>query len=204
MDRAGPLPEVSGLVGKLFPTGLYMVHGKAVGHLQMMMSGVSGQPRTVSSVPAQSADGALRIKGIDYKAQEDARLIQWKAPGGAFSLHADKPLDIKRQSDGDVMLVMTMRVDDVPASGKVTLGMTCAKGSPCKQVALPFRAALASLTHHQWMTVGLPLKCFHKAGADMTSIAAPFVLKSNAAMQLGLSKVQLASHADTVLPCPAH
>lgn len=200
-DTAGPLPEKSGLVGRQYPTGLYFDHGKAVGKFRFVLRTRNGVPQAVTSVPAQSGDGAVRVTGIDYKAQEDARRVQWHAPGGSIALTTQAPVDLGRQTRGDVMLVMTVRIDAVPASGKVTLGVTEAGG---KRVRLPFRAALADLPRNHWMTVAMPLKCFSAAGANMQAIQAPFVLESHGPMQLALSRVELESHADSVLPCPVH
>ncbi|NKZ40032.1 glycoside hydrolase family 3 protein [Oleiagrimonas citrea] len=199
-DIAGPLPEKSGLVGQQYPTGLYLDHGKAVGKFRLMLTTPAGVPQAVTSVPSQSGDGAVRITGVDYRAQEDARRVMWKKPGGTLALTTQASVDLDRQTSGDVMLVMTLRTDAVPASGTVTLGVTQADGAT---VGVPFRAALAKLPNKHWMTVALPLKCFREAGAHMGAVTAPFVLSSDAPLDLALSKIELNSHADTVLACPA-
>ena len=198
-DTAGPLPEVSGLSGVQDPAGVYLQRGKPTEGFTLTVADAGAQPTAVTSVPVTSARGGVSISAIDYKAQEDARLIAWSASGGTLALASAKPLDLNRETNGDVMLVLTLRADAVPASGDVSLGVDCAQSCRAR---LPIRAALAALPKGRWTTLAMPLKCFRNAGAAMQSLRAPLVLESSAPLKLALWKVQLDTHADTVLPCP--
>lgn len=198
-DAAGKLPEASGLSGVQDPIGVFLQRGKPMGRLQFALSDSGAEPRAVSGTSASSANGGIKFAAVDYKAQEDARQITWSGTGGALTLRSDKPLEFNRETNGDVMLVMTLRPDQVPASGEASLGVDCV--GACR-VRLPIRAALAALPKGKWATLAMPLKCFRAAGATMEALRAPFVLDSRVPMQLSLSRVELDSHADTVLPCP--
>ena len=198
-DTAGPLPEVSGLSGVQDPAGVYLQRGKPTDSFALTVADEGAQPTVVTSVPLTSARGGVSVAAVDYKAQEDARLITWSGSGGTLALASDKPLDLNRETNGDVMLVLTLRADVVPAKGDVSLGVDCAESCRAR---LPIGMALATLPKGRWTTLAMPLKCFRNAGASMQSLRAPFVLESRAPLKLALWKVQLDTHADTVLPCP--
>ena len=199
-DGAGELPEVSGLSGEQGVAGVFMAHGKPSADMDLLVADPAGSLRVVDNVPAAHANGDLQVTGVDYKAQEDARRIRWSGAGGTLELRATQPLDLDRETNGDLMLVMTVRADAVPAAGTVSFGVDCAVD--CK-VRLPFRSALAQLPRGQWRTLGVALKCLRRAGAAMGALRAPFVIESHVPLQLSLSQVQLDTRADTVLPCAA-
>lgn len=198
-DHAGKLSEMSGLSGEQDPTGLYLQRGRPLQQLTLTLTDTGGATRDVESVPQSSPDGGVKIAAIDYKAQEDARRITWSGKGGEVALRSAKPIELTRETNGDVMLVMTLRPDDVPANSDVSLGVDCV--SSCR-ARLSIRAALAALPKNKWSTLAVPLKCFREAGAAMEALRAPFVLQSKAPLQLSLWEVKLDTHADVVLPCP--
>ncbi|MDA3914327.1 exo 1,3/1,4-beta-D-glucan glucohydrolase [Oleiagrimonas sp.] len=201
-DTSGPLPEISDLNGPLIPRDLYMHHGETVGKFKLTIAERAGTPRMVASVPARTPHGAIEVKGIDYQAQEDARQVTWSGQGGTLSIVSPKPLDLQRESNGDVNLVLTLRVDKVPAGTRVEIGVNCSAKS-C-QARLPFSAELATLKTSGWTRLGVPLKCFDKAGADLKSVTAPLVIDSHGPLQITLNKVQVAYAANETMSCPAH
>ena len=200
-DISGPLPVTSGLNGKLIPRDLYMKHGETVGKFQLTIAERAGTPRVVASVPARTAQGAIQVKGIDYRAQEDARQITWSGKGGTLAIVSPKPLNLQRESNGDVNLVLTMRVDKVSADNRVEIGLNCS-GSSC-QARLPFDAELVALKSRGWTRLAIPLKCFDQAGANMKSVVAPFVIDSHGPLQITLNKVEMTTASDELMKCPA-
>ncbi|MGH8265020.1 MAG: putative glycoside hydrolase, partial [Steroidobacteraceae bacterium] len=100
--------------------------------------------------------------------------------------------------NGDVMLLIRLRREGA-ASAPVSLAMRC--GSKCAG-AIAFDAALASVPSGQWKTIGVPLKCFQKAGADVTKIDAPLAISTEGSLDLGLSHVALGTVTDHVVACP--
>lgn len=200
-DTSGPLPEVSGLHGPQHPRDVYLRRGRTEGSLKLTIAERAGTPRVVASVPARTTHGDIVITGIDYHAQEDARLVRWSGQGGTLAIVSPKPIDMGRETAGDVMLVMTMRADKVPAGTRVNLGVECA-GKDCR-ARLPLRATLAGLKPGAWTRLGVPLKCFQKSGARMDAVLDPMVIDSHGPLQLAISRVELASAADEVMPCHA-
>ncbi len=198
-DQVGKLSEVSGVSGEQDPAGMYLQRGRPLQQLALTLTDTGGTARDVSSVPQSSVAGGIKIAAVDYKFQEDARRITWSGKGGEVSLQSPRPIELTRETNGDVMLVMTARPEDVPANGDVSLGVNCV--SSCRG-RVSIRAALAGLPKNQWSTLAVPLKCFRQAGADMAALGAPFVLQSDVPLRLSLSEVKLDTHADVVLPCP--
>ncbi|WEN14660.1 glycoside hydrolase family 3 N-terminal domain-containing protein [Rhodanobacter sp. AS-Z3] len=198
-DETADLSEASGLVGEQAVAGIFMTRGKPTANMQLTIADAGGAARVVDGLPARSVAGNLQIVGVDYHAQEDARRIQWNGAGGSVVLRSTQPVNLERETNGDMMLVMSVRADVVPAAGDVSLGVDCAVKCTAR---IPFRAVLAQLPRGQWRTVGIALKCMRKAGATMSALQAPFVLESHVPLQVSLSQVRLDTHADTVLPCP--
>jgi beta-glucosidase len=60
------------------------------------------------------------------------------------------------------------------------------------------------LPKEQWTTLGVPLKCFGAAGADLTKLTQPMRLETAGALQFSLSRVALGAinEADHVFECP--
>ena len=60
---------------------------------------------------------------------------------------------------------------------------------------------LAALPHDQWLRVGIPLKCFGDAGADMTRLDRPFVWTGHPGGRIDITEVSLGTVADQTLAC---
>ena len=124
----------------------------------------------------------------------------WAGTGKATAfLLADAPFDVLRESNGDVMLVLTLRPETAPQA-EVNLGVACGEGCAA---AVPLRDTLAALPKEQWTTLGVPLKCFGAAGADLTKLNQPMRLETAGALQFSLSRVALGAinEADHVFKC---
>jgi beta-glucosidase len=73
-------------------------------------------------------------------------------------------------------------------------------GAGCKgRVALG--PTLAALPTGAWTRIGVPLKCFRTAGADMHRIDQPFVWGAGAGSSVALARVALGTDADQVVDC---
>lgn len=200
-DTLGPLSEVSGVSDSEAAPGVYFQRGKPVAGLALELTGGDGVSTVVVATPATSHDGSVRISAIDYQAQEDARRIEWTgAAPASVALHSASRLDQDRQTNGDVLLVATMKVDAL-APGEVGLAVAC--GARCG-ATVPLAATLATLPKGKWLRVGVPLKCFRDLGADMTRIEVPFRLHSAARATLSISRVTLGTDVDKTVACPVH
>jgi beta-glucosidase len=196
------LPEDPGLVLSSAQAGVYFTRGKPAQDFALRMTAANGASTNATATPVATADGSLKIGALDYKAQEDARSLTWSGTGVAnVALVAPAPLDVDRETNGDVLLVTTLKVDAVSADDTSVITMGCGPG--CAG-SVPVGHQLAALPHGQWVRVGIPLKCFRDAGATMSRIDQPFAWSSRSAGQVAITDVSLGTVADRTLTCTPH
>jgi beta-glucosidase len=202
--KTGSLPEDPGLVLSSAQAGVYFTRGKPAQDFLVRLTGANGVATNVTATPAATADGSLHIGALDYKAQEDARSLVWAgsaAKAASVELVAPAPLDVDRETNGDVMLVTTLKVDAVSPGDTSTIGIGC--GTGCSGW-VPVGSQLSALPKGQWLSVGIPLKCFRDAGANMSKVDRPFVWSSHSAGEIAITDVSLSTVADRTLVCPTH
>ena len=195
-----PLPEESGVTASKVEAGTFYGRGELADGLRAQLSNAAGEKMDIATLPAALPDGSLQIRAVDHKAQEDARSLTWSGKQAAtLSLIAQAPQDLSRETNGDVMLVLTLRPEQVPA-GDVSLGVTCGAGCGA---SLPIREELAKLPAGEWTTLGVPLKCFAVAGADTSKLDSVLQLQASNKLQLSISRVVLGAlnEAEHTLPC---
>jgi beta-glucosidase len=193
-----PLPEVSGISGDRMQSGLYFNAGKAARGYTLGLFDAHGGQAAAGVAPAATADGGLRMTAVDYKAQEDARRFIWTQDGAGLTIQASTPQDLDRETNGDVMLVTTLRIDAIQGQG-MWIGVGC--GTGC-QARVDIGRQLAGLPHAQWLRVGMPLKCLRHAGANMHKIDRPFVWAADRGTDLTIARVALGTDVDHVIDCP--
>jgi beta-glucosidase len=182
------LPEESGISGEQMASGVFFAKGKPALGIAVQLSNAGQANMPATTLPVALADGSLKVSAVDHLAQEDAWRLRWDGSTEAsLVLAAKAPLDLQRESNGDLMLVLTLRVE-AAATGEVLLGVGC---GPLCGAELPLTATLAGLPVEQWATVGLPLKCFAQGGTDLSRLDRVLQLRSTGALQLSLSKVAL-------------
>lgn len=194
-----PLSEESGVQGGQIEAGTFYARGQVASGLAMRLANAA-QTVQVTTLPAELQDGSLKVTAVDHKAQEDSRRFAWSGARLATVMLASQvSMDLTRETNGDVMLVLTLRPEQVPADD-VSLGVTC--GGNCK-ATLPLRESLAGLPNGQWTTLGVPLKCFAKAGADMAKLESVLQLETAGKLQLTVSRVALgaSNEAEHTVPC---
>ena len=196
-----PLPEESGITGEQSASGVYFAKGKPAIGLALQLSSASQANMPATTVPVALADGSLKLSAVDHKAQEDARRLQWSgAQAARWVLASATPIDVTRESNGDVQLQLTLRRDSA-ITAPVWLGVGCGEGCSGR---VDLRKTLASLPQGQWKVVGVPLKCFAVAGADVGKLVQLPVLESAAALDLSVSRIALGAlnEAEVTTDCP--
>ena len=199
--NTGPLPEDAGIAVSTARAGVYFTHGKPAQGFELHLTGANGGAMNVAAAPAVTPDGSLRISALDYKAQEDARSLSWSGTGAAdVALVTPTPLDVERETNGDVLLVTTLKIDAVSPGG-TSISVGCGVGCSGQ---LPVGQQLAALPHGQWLSLGIPLKCFRDAGANMSKLERPFEWSSHSGEEIAITDVSLGTVADKTLVCPSH
>lgn len=191
------LPETSGIRGEQVPVGNYLERGKPVHGYTFTLRGADGSSTPGDVSPAATGDGALRMTALDYKAQEDARRFAWNKGDAQLAITARAPMDLDRETNGDVLLITTLRIDALPGK-EAWIGMACGKGCEGRVQLGP---QLAGLPNGQWLRIGVSLKCFRKAGADMHHIEQPFVWSAGKGAEVAISRAALGTDADQVMEC---
>lgn len=197
-----PLPEASGVTGNESATGVFFARGDAGPGMALRLEQAAGQGLTVTRVPDALPDDRLKITGVDHLAQEDGRRLAWSGKGEAVAaLQSHTALDLQRESNGDLMLLTTLRVDAAP-QGEAWLSVGCGAGCSARIAIGP---SLAALPQGQWKRGGVPLKCLAKAGAKLDAIDRPWSVVTGDAMTISVSRVALGAlnEAEVTLGCGA-
>ena len=192
------LPEDAGVSADDGQAAGYFARGVPGPGLRLVVTGADGRGADVLHPRVATPDGTLSLAAIDYQTQEGARLLTWTGDATA-ELLSHSPFDISRETNGDSLLLVTLRVDAVPAGGDITLSAGCGDGCTA---ALPVREWLTSLPRTEWVTAGIPLKCLAVAGLDTTRVSTPFALRAPAGLTLGLADVRIGTDATHRLDCP--
>lgn len=190
-----PLLEDPGVIDD-GDTGVYMSAGVATPGWSLQVSdGVVGVTR-ITTVPAQALGGRIKITAIDHEVQEGARHFALTGGGPqVIELHTQTPIDLSRETNGELMVLATMRIESAPPAD-LTIGVTC--GPTCR-ATVPI--APAKLPVGVWRTVGIPLKCFART-ADMGRIETPFQLSTAQKFETSIARVAVGTVADDVVACP--
>ncbi|MCH8686228.1 glycoside hydrolase family 3 protein [Pedomonas mirosovicensis] len=191
------LPEDPGVKEDAQATDVFFNRGVPAASWSLNVAGGEGGQTRITTVPARSADGRVTVTSTDYQVQEGARRFAFDGKGPAsVALTTLNPIDLTRETNGDVMLLVTARVDEAP-NGPVSLGMRC--GDNCGGEFSLGKLDVAKIG--TWQTVGVPLKCFAKAGTDMSKIDAPFILSTSAKMTVSLARVSVGTVTEAVVDC---
>lgn len=194
------LPEDSGVSGEQAGSGVYFAKGRPALGMALQLSSASQPDMPATTVPTVLADGTLKMTAVDHKAQEDARRLQWSGTALAkFALIAATPIDVTRESNGDVQLQLTLR-RDAAVSAPLTVGVGCGAGCAAK---VDLQSTLAAIPAGKWVSVGVPLKCFAAGGADLSKLQRAAELESAAAADISVSRIVLgaAGEAEVNVDC---
>jgi beta-glucosidase len=194
------LPEESGVTGEEGAPGVFFARGDAGSGMALRLETADGQGVTVTKVPDALDGDLLKVTGVDHQAQEDGRRLAWSGKGEAVAaLQSHTALDLQRESNGDVMLLTTLRVDAAPTA-EAWLSVGCGTGCTARVALAP---TLAKLPVGQWTRVGVPLKCLAKAGADVAKLDRPWSIGTAGAMTVSVSRVALGAldQAEQTVDC---
>ncbi len=152
----------------------------------------SGDSTRITTVPAMALGGRASVTSTDFVVQEGARRFDISSGNASVELATQAPIELMRETNGDVLVVATIRFDARP-QGSMMWSLN--------QTSIPFAAA-NSAPVGEWRTYGVPLKCFAGKGADVGKVSVPFRLTSTGTARYSVAQVALGSTADVKLPCP--
>jgi beta-glucosidase len=185
------LGEESGVASEGSSLDRYFVDGRFMPPWSLMLRDAGGEFRLGQEKSGRSPRGAVTLRAADGAAQESALGLTFAGAGGQAVIAA-RPVDLTRQTNGEMALHVRYRVDTPPA-GPVRLGV----GADGVDVTSLFRAAPAG----QWRSVKIRLSCLRDAGADVSAVDQPFNLSTDAAFAVTVEDIRLASNEGDAI-CP--
>lgn len=140
----------------------------------------------------------IQVHLADRNVQEDARRVHFTGKeAAAVYLHIFDTLDLSRESNGDMLMGMSIRIDEAP-SEPVYMALGCGEG--CNGT-LDVSERISAAPVGEWVDLSVALKCFAAAGADMTKIDTPWRIATKGTFKFTMNAVRLtAPPAD--LNCP--
>ncbi|MCF7752063.1 exo 1,3/1,4-beta-D-glucan glucohydrolase [Bacillus subtilis subsp. subtilis] len=191
------LSEEPGIDPGMSRTRSWFERGVATTGLTLRLTGADGHASDIVHPNAATGDGSITVAAINTDVQEGGRQFTF-AGAGTLELRSNTPFDLERETNGDVLVVVELRVDALPAGAKVSYIAGSGKAAP---VEIGLDAALAPLTPGQWSRVAVPLKCLAAAGVDTASIDVPFGLRAGKGVRLSLTRVAIGTDYDRRIDC---
>jgi len=190
------LSEESGVSGDQSAGGVYFNRGKPAIGLAMQLSSATQADMPATTVPVGLSDGSLKMSAVDHKAQEDARRLVWSGASDArVQLVSGKAVDLSRETNGDIVMYVTLR-RDADIAAPLWLGVGCGQGCAGQ---VDIGKTVGKLPAGEWKIIGVPLKCFQTAGADMSKLVQLPYVASAAKADVSFSRIALGqSQADAV------
>jgi len=186
------LPEIAG--GAAADARTFFAAGAPTASWSLVVGNIDRVDETrITTSAAQALQGRVQVTATDYQVQEGARRFVVAGGGAATALSTHEPIDIARETNGDVLLLFTVRMDRAPASASVALRCEADGCGGAVPVNLPQGG--------EFVRYGIPLKCFAGKGVDMTRVSAPFVLQTEGPADFAIAEVRLGTDAQVVLPC---
>ncbi|KTT98464.1 1,4-beta-D-glucan glucohydrolase [Sphingomonas yabuuchiae] len=188
----------------LFPLGYGLTYGQGttVPMLSEARPAVAAGDQNALFVRGRVVAGArLNVMGpvqqtrVDRSAQEDS--LRFAFAGTALAgaaIEEAKPIDITRESNGQLSLLLDYRVTGAP-SGEVTLGMDGGKTA-----SVPITGALKGELG-QWRQLAVPLRCFADGGVAMGAVSKPWIIATSGKLNLDISSIRIASAPPGPVSC---
>lgn len=192
-----PLSEEPGIDPTQSRTSTWFDRGVAATGLTLRLTGADGEAMDIVHPNATTPDGSVAMTAINTEVQEGGRQFSF-AGNGLIELRANAPLDLDRETNGDVLVIATLRVDMLPAGAPVSYLATSGKTT---RGEVSISKALTAAKVGEWTRVGVPLRCLRSAGVDMKQVDIPMALQAVKGVRLSLAKVALGTDYDQKVTC---
>ncbi len=192
----GPLPEAAGGDEVAANVDTYLAAGHAAPPWQMFVLDEHMNGTPVMRLPVNSP--ALSLASADHLKQEDTLVANWSGTAKATLALTGTPVDLSRQTNGDMALSIDLKVDQAPTA-PVSLSAGC--GGTC-HASVDLTQAMRDAAGKGWTNIAVRLMCFKQAGANMAAIGAPFALTSAGPFAVSLTSIRLAQ-GQGASTCPA-
>ena len=184
-----PMAKLSENAGVAAPNGAFdgiiMARGAVQAPFSLFLGDSSNWKTPAKSFLTASLGGTLSSRGIDYRAQEDARQLSWRGDGrGLLSVQTQRSADFTALGKiADLNMTVQIRLDKKP-DAPVFWAMGCGDNCGAK---LDITQALTQNPPGSWQKLVVPLRCFTNGGLDARAVNAPLLLETNGAMTLSVT-----------------
>ncbi|WP_239017859.1 glycoside hydrolase family 3 protein [Sphingomonas aracearum] len=173
-----PLPEVRANAGG--DRNTLFARGKPTAGRRLLI----GAPDDLRANPGPDL---ISARAADRAGQEDSVRLTWTGRGQASAALVGEPVDLTREANGEVALIVSLRVDGAPTA-LVTLNDVPVTDRVRHQAAVG-----------GWGEIAVPLRCL--SPAELSRVTRPFVLSTAGALDLTISAVRFGSPATGAASC---
>ncbi|QCQ99526.1 exo 1,3/1,4-beta-D-glucan glucohydrolase [Brevundimonas sp. SGAir0440] len=189
--HVGLLSEDSGVANAGGSLDRYFVDGRFVAPWSLMLRDAGGDFRLGAEKSGASPRGGVSARATDGAGQESARALTFSQGGGQAMIVA-QPVDLTRQSNGEMAIAFRYRVDARP---KGPVFLTLGAGS------VDISGLIGAAPVGEWRTLKVRLSCLRDRGADIAAVDQPWGLRTNADFAVTVEDIRLASNeGDAVCP----
>ncbi len=189
--QLGALPEDSGVSGEAANPDRYFTEGRFVAPWALSLRDSGGERYLGQDAAGASPRDGVTVRSADGSSQESARALVFSGDGGRAFI-AGAPVDLLRQTNGEMAIGFRYRVDAAP-QGAVSLTLD--------EGAVDMTRIFGAAPIGEWREIKVRLSCLRDAGANVTEVSEPFGLTTNAAFALSFENVRLASNEGDAI-CP--
>lgn len=165
----------------------FLLSGAAVSPWRLVLSDAKGRSQYLQGT-SSSAGGNISVESADYLAQEDSIIVNWLGQG-RFLIEGE-PVDLERQSNGDMAIQIDYRVLSANLQ-RASIKLGCE--NQCKS-PLDVTKTLQEKAGDGWQQGFIKLSCFADIGADMKNIKVPFELEVIGSASIQLNTVKLVAN----------
>lgn len=173
-----PVPEDRGT--RIGDRNVLFVRGKPTNGRRFLFGGDG-------ALSTEADPTLISVHPADRNAQEDSIRIAWTGKGKGVAALVGEPVDLTREANGDVALVIDLKVDEAPTA-PVLLGG--------RDVTARLRTLAAD---KQWDMIAVPLRCLRDMPLDR--VTRPLTLSTAGRLDLTISGVRFASPPEGVIDC---
>ena len=165
----------------------FLLSGAAVSPWRLVLSDAKGRSQYLQGT-SSSAGGNISVESADYLAQEDSIIVNWLGQG-RFLIEGE-PVDLERQSNGDMAIQIDYRVLSANLQ-RASIKLGCE--NQCKS-PLNVTKTLQEKAGDGWQQGFIKLSCFADIGADMKNIKVPFELEVIGSASIQLNKIKVVAN----------
>ncbi|MEL6876861.1 MAG: glycoside hydrolase family 3 N-terminal domain-containing protein [Pseudomonadota bacterium] len=185
------LPEID-MSAATGDSRLWFSAGAPAARWSLLVEGYGTADQTrITTVPAEALNGRVRVTAEYYQVQEGARRFAISGGEAKVSLRNFEPVDIDRETNADILLLMTARVWDAPETAAI--GAIGPNSRGLVSIDLP--------ESDDFVRYGITLKCLRDKGANVAELTEPFALSTTGMTDFAIGEVRLGMDAEVILPC---